>query len=197
MKNSRDSKDELDAERIIRFIEELDLLKDKTRTAWTSGGRRESIAGHSWRLAMLVLACGPYLPGIDLYRLLRICLVHDLGEAYDGDISAALEPEAEGKAASEDRAVEMLCGIIGGSTAEEIQSLYREYAAGESREAKAAKALDKIETIIQHNQGKNPDDFNYAFNLDYGRMLAEYDPFINSIRQAVDRMTASRAGKKS
>ncbi len=142
---------------------------------------------------MLALACGPYLPGVDLNRLLRMCMVHDLGEAYDGDISAALEPEAAKKAVSEDRAVEKLCSILKGQAAEEIKSLYREYAEGKSREAKAAKALDKIETIVQHNQGKNPDDFDYAFNLEYGRTLAEYNPFIQKLREAVDRRTAERS----
>ena len=56
-----------------------------------------------------------------------------------------------------------------------------------------AKALDKLETILQHNQGKNPDDFDYRFNLDYGKAYTSSHPLIVTIREILDRETATRA----
>ncbi|MNF15954.1 hypothetical protein D3C80_2187750 [compost metagenome] len=54
------------------------------------------------------------------------------------------------------------------------------------------KALDKIETILQHTQGDNPPDFDYAFNLEYGRRYTDAIPFLASLRRALDEETRKR-----
>ena len=61
-------------------------------------------------------------------------------------------------------------------------------------EARLAKALDKLETVMQHNQGQNPPGFDYAFNLGYGRKYTDGHPLIEAMRAAVDRETRARAG---
>ena len=77
-------------DRYLAFIKETELLKNVLRTAWGSAGRQESTAEHSWRLALFAaLMLGEY-PELDGKRVLLMCLIHDLGELYDGDISAAL-----------------------------------------------------------------------------------------------------------
>lgn len=58
-------------------------------------------------------------------------------------------------------------------------------------ESKLVKALDKIETIIQHNQGNNPEDFNYSFNLEYGKEYMCFSPIIEEIRTIIDKETAN------
>jgi putative hydrolase of HD superfamily len=60
-------------------------------------------------------------------------------------------------------------------------------------EAKLAKGLDKLETIMQHNQGHNPSDFDYAFNLEYGRRFTSDDSRLASLRAILDRETSARA----
>ena len=76
---------------------------------------------------------------------------------------------------------------------DEIAGLWDEYEAAQSPEAKLAKALDKLETIMQHNQGSNPADFDYRFNLEYGRRFTAGDPLIVAIREILDRETEDRA----
>jgi putative hydrolase of HD superfamily len=76
---------------------------------------------------------------------------------------------------------------------QQIIDLWDEYEAATSPEAKLAKALDKLETIMQHNQGKNPADFDYRFNLDYGRRYTEVDPLLAAVRARLDQETAERA----
>lgn len=71
-------------ERYLRFIREAERLKDVLRTAHTSTGRHESTAEHSWRLALLAAVLTGERPRLDMQRVLLMCLVHDLGEAYDG-----------------------------------------------------------------------------------------------------------------
>ncbi|MEZ4455437.1 MAG: HD domain-containing protein [Gemmatimonadales bacterium] len=75
----------------------------------------------------------------------------------------------------------------------EIVALWDEYEAAETAEARLAKALDKIETMLQHTQGANPPDFDYGFNLTYGRAHTAGHPVIEALRDAVDRDTARRA----
>jgi len=62
-----------------------------------------------------------------------------------------------------------------------------------SAEARLAKALDKLETIMQHNQGLNPENFDYRFNLGYGQQYTAGHPLIIAFRTALDRETQRRA----
>ncbi len=154
---------------ILTFVEEAERLKTVLRTAWLSDGQRESTAAHSWRLALFAGILLDEFPELDGKKVLMLALVHDLGELYDGDISAALRPDAGEKYKKEKAAIDRLAAILGGEAGEKFKILWQEYEAGETGEARLIKALDKAETIIQHNQGKNPPDFDYDFNLEYGQ----------------------------
>ena len=63
-------------------------LKCNLRHSWTSSGRQESVAEHSWRLMLLSWFAAEAYPGIDREKLLTMCLFHDMGEAFTGDIPA-------------------------------------------------------------------------------------------------------------
>lgn len=182
---------------IITFVKELERLKDATRTAWTKEGRQESVAEHSWRLALFAMALEDYFPELNSGRLLRMCLIHDLGEAYEGDVSATIEVNQEDKLIREEKALQKLLESLSEDLKTSLLALWREYNEGETKEARLAKAIDKIETIIQHNQGDNPPDFNYVFNLKYGREYALYHPVIKSIREIIDAETQSKVKKDS
>lgn len=184
--------DKIEMEGIISCVRELDLLKNVTRTAWTSKGRRESTAEHSWRLALFALMLRSYFPAVDFCKVVALCLVHDLGEAYDGDISAKLQPDPIVKARQEASGVRRLLRDLPDLSRGYILELVEEYNRGVTREAKIVKALDKIETIIQHNQGLNPPDFDYRYNLEYGKALCKKDRILGILRQLVDDQTARR-----
>jgi hypothetical protein len=74
-----------------------------------------------------------------------------------------------------------------------ITALWDEYEAAASPEATVAKALDKLETILQHTQGENPADFDYRFNLDYGRRFTAGHPVIVRLRALLDDETTRLA----
>ena len=76
---------------VIEFIKEIENLKSVTRTAWTKTGRRESTAEHSWRLAMLLMLLDEDFKDVDINKAIKMSLIHDLGELYDGDISAVVQ----------------------------------------------------------------------------------------------------------
>ena len=75
-------------ERLLEILAVAERLKCNTRHSWTSTGRHESVAEHSWRLALMALLAADEFPDVNCDRVVRMCLVHDLGEASTGDIPA-------------------------------------------------------------------------------------------------------------
>src|SRR5687768_10092261 len=150
---------------VLDFLRASERLKVTHRSAYTSEGQQESVAEHTWRLCLMALVLAPELPEVDFAKLVKICLVHDLGEALGGDVPApeqarrAAAGATAGKAADERRDLLTLLEPLPPSLRAEITTLWDEYEAAASPEAKVAKALDKLETILQHTQGKNPPDF--------------------------------------
>lgn len=178
---------------ILTFLREAERLKNVLRTSWTSGGQQESTASHTWRLCLMALVLADYFPGIDTARLLQLCIVHDLGEAIHGDIPAIHQDANTPKADRERADLLTLVAPLPAALQASVVALWDEYEAAATLEAKVAKALDKLETIMQHNQGANPTDFDYAFNLDYGKKFTEAVPLAALLRVILDEETAQKA----
>ena len=184
---------------LLDFLRAAESLKTVTRSAYTSAGHLESVAEHTWRLSLMALLLAPEFPDVDFARLIKICVVHDLGEAIGGDIPAPEQArrrdagESPGKAADERRDLVRLLEPLAPALRAEILGLWDEYETAQSAEARLAKALDKLETILQHTQGRNPPDFDYRFNLGYGREHTASPPLIAEIRAVLDRATEERA----
>jgi putative hydrolase of HD superfamily len=183
---------------ILEFLRATEALKTTTRSAFTSAGERESVAEHSWRLCLMAMLVAPTMHDIDFGRLIKICIVHDLGEAIGGDIPAPEQARraahGEGsKAEAERRDLMQLVAPLPLERRDEIVALWDEYEAAQTPEARLAKALDKLETILQHTQGRNPPDFDYRFNLGYGRAQTAAPAIVAALRAVLDRETERRA----
>ena len=180
---------------ILDFLRATERLKVITRSAYTSEGTPESVAEHSWRLCLMALVLRDEFPDVDLGKLLAMCVVHDLGEAIGGDVPApeqarrrAADPLAT-KAAQEREDLLTLLAPLPNSVRDTVTALWDEYESAASPEARVAKALDKLETMLQHTQGDNPPDFDYRFNLGYGRAFTAGHPAIVRLREVLDRET--------
>ena len=187
--------DELDA--ILMFLRSAERLKTVARSGWTSSGEQESVAEHTWRLTLMAMVLYGQRSDVDVARLLKMCLIHDLGEAVSGDIPA---PAQRPDAPKSDRERADLLHLISGLPSRlqgELLSLWDEYEAAASVEARLAKGLDKLETILQHTQGSNPPDFDYTFNLAYGRQYTSTDPLLSAIRSILDQETVRRGETSS
>jgi len=190
---------ESDLAGLLEFLRAAERLKTVTRSAYTSAGHAESVAEHTWRLSLMALLLASQLPDVDFARLVKICLVHDLGEAIGGDVPAPEQARriaagvATGKGADERRDLVALLQPLPAPLQTEITALWDEYAAARTPEARLAKGLDKLETILQHTQGKNPPDFDYRFNLTYGREHTAGPPLIAALRRLLDQATEDRA----
>jgi putative hydrolase of HD superfamily len=186
----------MSADRILgalEFLREAERLKSTLRSGYTSEGRPESTAEHSWRLCLMALVFADEFENIDALRLIKLCIVHDLGEALSGDIPAIYQTGDMNKSAQERADLETLTQALDPKKRAEILGLWEEYETAASPEAILAKGLDKLETILQHNQGKNPEDFDYVFNLGYGRKQTSAHPLLATIRAVLDEETQARA----
>jgi len=180
-------------EGVLEFLRSAERLKSTMRSAWTSDGRQESVAQHTWRLCLMAFVFTGDYPDIDFARLIRMCIIHDLGEAIRGDIPAVDQRPDSNKAIQEREDLLQLVQPLPERIRLEIVDAWDEYEAAATPEARLAKALDKLETIMQHNQGRNPPDFDYRFNLDYGKRFTTGDPTVEAVREILDRETLRRA----
>jgi 5'-deoxynucleotidase YfbR-like HD superfamily hydrolase len=178
---------------LLAFISAAERLKDTERSGWTSSGRRDTVAGHTWRLCLMALTLHPSFPETDLARLLAICILHDLGEAIHGDVPAPEQQERGNKSAAERADLVEFLQPLPESERAAFTALWDEYEAASTPEARLAKGLDKLETILQHNQGANPDRFDYDFNLEYGRKYTDAHPLLAELRSELDAMTTRRS----
>ena len=136
----------------IAFILELDKLKRVTRKSRPIGlDRFENSAEHSWQIALFAHALSAYAPpGCDINRVIRMLLVHDLGEIDAGDVPFHAPETHAGQQAGEQQAAERLFGLLPPAQASEFRDLWDEFEAAISDDAKFAKALDRFQPMI-HN----------------------------------------------
>jgi putative hydrolase of HD superfamily len=182
----------------LEFIQAAERLKFVLRSAHASNGRQESTAEHSWRLCLLAITMQDLLEPLNFERVLKLCVVHDLAEAISGDIPATEQTAGHHKSAQERADLQTLTAPLPTSLRQQVLDLWEEYEGATTAEARVVKALDKLETLIQHNQGANPPGFNYRFNLDYGSRHTQAHAVLARLRSIVDERTrelAQQAGQ--
>lgn len=182
-----------DRDAYLAFFHAAAALKDTLRSGFTPGGRPESTAEHTWRLCLIAVALDEAL-GVDLRRLLELLVVHDLGEAILGDVPAPLQ--TGDKTAEERAALAGLLAALPAPAAARLMARWEEYAAVATPEARMAKALDRLETVMTHVEGANPPDFDHGFNLGYGRGHTDPIPLVATLRAPLDAETARLAGRR-
>ncbi|EAA8046151.1 HD domain-containing protein [Salmonella enterica] len=190
----------MDIEKIkgcLAFLQEAEKLKSVLRSAHSSTGRAESTAEHSWRLCLMAMIFEDEFADVDMLRLLKMCLVHDLGEAIHGDIPAVERELHPDKSAEEKAALLYLTQSLDEKQRKEILSLWQEYEHAVSPEARIVEAFDKLETILQHNQGINPPDFDYEFNLTYGQEYTSTHPLFTLMRKILNEDTRQKIAERA
>jgi len=141
---------ETELEGILDFLRGAEQLKNTLRSSRTSNGRRESTAEHTWRLCLTVLLVEKHYPDIDILKLLKICIIHDLGEAINGDIAAVDRVEGVDKGGGERKDLELLIHPLPDYLREEILMLWEGDDKACSGEALLAKVFDKIGSGLEH-----------------------------------------------
>lgn len=141
----------------LAFIAEIDRLKGVLRqTLLCDRSRQENSAEHSWHLAMAAVVLAEYAEAsIDLSRVIRMALVHDLveidaGDTFAYDTNANLDREKREQAAAD-----RLFGLLPPDQGAELRGAWEEFEAGRSAEARFAVALDRLQPLLlnHHSQG--------------------------------------------
>ena len=153
---------------ILNILTLAERLKFELRHSYTSNGRQESVAEHTWRMSLMAVLIEPLLrQKVDTSRLLKMIIIHDLVEAEAKDVSALdllRNPELKvQKAEKEKEAIENLRSVLLEINGQEIYDLFYEFEHKETYEAKVANALDKLEVQLQHNHA----DFSTWEEIEY------------------------------
>ena len=188
----------MDSRAFLDFLKVAEKLKCNTRHCYTSNGRQERVAEHSWRLALMamLLSGEEEFRQVKMDRVIRMCLIHDLGEAFTGDIPAFEKKPSEEK--EEEQILYQWVAAFPQAQKEEFQSLLEEMAALETVEAKLYKALDKLEALIQHNESDLSTwlPLEYELQFTYGQEQMQFSPYVKELRAAVDQWTARKIAEE-
>ena len=137
------------ARELLDIMAVAERLKDVTRHCYTSGGRHESVAEHCWMMTLMAFLMKEEFPEADMNKVIAMCIIHDLGEAFTGDI-----PVFNKTAADEEKEETLLYSWVRSlpkEKAEEMMALYEEMEARQTLEARIYKTIDGLEAVVQHN----------------------------------------------
>ncbi|MGD0972777.1 MAG: HD domain-containing protein [Candidatus Korobacteraceae bacterium] len=136
----------------LSFILEIDKLKTILRqTLLTDSSRRENSAEHSWHLAIMSVLLAEYATEpVDMLRVIKMLLVHDLIEIDAGDTFAYDVAGNVGRAEREEHGAERIFGLLPEEQGRELRALWEEFDAFKTPESKYANALDRLQPLL-HN----------------------------------------------
>ena len=185
----------MDPRQYIDFLGTIEKLKCHTRHSWTSTGRHESVAEHSWRLSVMALLCADEYPDIDIQKVVKMCLIHDFGEALTGDIPSFYKTDAD--EAKEDHAIERILSMLPGNTSAELAALFAEMEALETPEAKLFKALDNMEAVVSHNEASLDTwiPLEFSENMVYGERAASFSDWTRGLRAELRRESEEKVAR--
>ena len=187
----------MDWQSFLDFLAAAEKLKCRTRHCTNSRGDPESVAEHSWRAALMAMLLAPEFPGVAIDRVVRMCIIHDLGEAVTGDIPTFLKNRADEE--TEDRAVAGILATLPEVTRREFAALFAEMNALETPEARLYKIIDKLEAVIQHNESpiSTWEPLEFDLQRTYGQKEAAWFPQTAALRQEILRRTEQKIAEES
>lgn len=185
----------MEARELLEAMAVAVRLKDTTRHCYTEKGRHESVAEHCWMAALMAFFLQEEFPEADMDKVIRMCLIHDLGEAFTGDIPTFEKTEENER--TEERLLREWVAALPKVCREEMTALYDEMERRESVEAKIYKAIDNLEAVIQHNFSDLSTWIprEYELNKTYGDDKVAFSPYLTALREEVRQDTLRKIGE--
>ena len=186
----------MEARKLIEALTVAERLKDTTRHCYTSKGRHESVGEHSWMMTLMAFFMRVEFPDVDMDKVIRMCIIHDLGECFTGDI-----PTFDKTAAHEETEENLLNAWVASLPepyATEMAELYREMDERQPTEAKIYKAIDNLEAVIQHNFSDLSTWIprEYELNKTYGNDKVAFSEYLTGLRREILEDTLKKIGEK-
>lgn len=182
----------MDARKLLETLAVAERLKDTTRHCYTAKGRHESVAEHSWMMTLMAFFMRDEFPDVDMDKVTRMCIIHDLGECFTGDIPT-FEKSRENEQ-TEDSLLEKWVKSLPAGYAEEMLTLYAEMNARQTPEAKVYKAIDGLEALIQHNISDLSTWIpkEYELNLTYADDKVAFSEYLTALREEIRKDTIEK-----
>ena len=183
-------------EKLTEVLSVAERLKDATRHCYTSGGRHESVAEHSWRITLMAYFVSDEFPEADLLKIMKMCLIHDLGEAFTGDIPTFEKTASDEK--TEAAKLKAWVKSLPEPYCSEMSALYQEMEEQKTLEARIYKALDKLEALIQHNESDISTwiPLEYDLQMTYGNEQVIFSQYLTELRDQVREDSREKIRKK-
>lgn len=185
----------MEARTLLEALSVAERLKDTTRHCYTRNGRHESVAEHSWMMTLMAFFMRDEFPDVDMDKVIKMCIIHDLGEAFTGDIPV-FEKTTENEQTEEDLLFHWV-KTFPANYAAEMTALYEEMSKRETREAKVYKAIDSLEALIQHNISDLSTWIprEYELNKTYGDDKVAFSEYLKTVREEVRKDTLKKIGE--
>ena len=185
----------MDVKEYLEILHIAERLKDTLRHCTTSGRRTESVAEHSWRTALMAVLLRSEFPDTDMNRVTDMCLIHDLGECFTGDIPTFIKTDTD--RTEEDRRLGEWVMSLPPEVSGYVNELFKELNEQETKEAKLCKALDKLEALIQHNESPLDtwSDNEYELNKTYAFDTVDFSGWLTDLRKLILAETLGKIEK--
>lgn len=169
----------------LDILHVAERLKDTPRHCTTSKSRVESVAEHSWRVSLMAFLLKREFPEADISKVVNMCLIHDLGECFTGDIPTFVKTDADRDV--EDSLLGCWVQSLPSGVSDDMRALYAEMAEQKTLEAKLYKALDKLEAVIQHNESPigTWSDNEYELNKTYAFDVVAFSAWLTDLRNQI------------
>lgn len=178
----------------LKILSRAALLKTTTRHCFTEKNRKESVADHSWRIALMamLLSKEPEFQDTDMNKVIRMCLIHDLGETFTGDVPVFEKTDADTK--NEDALFYDWVRSFPAAQRLEWLELLNEMEELQTKEAKTYKALDKLEAVISHNESDLSTwlPLEYDLQLTYGKENVQFSEYLKAFSERIDEWTKNK-----
>lgn len=185
----------MNAKEYLEILHTAERLKDTPRHCTTSKRRTESVAEHSWRMALMAMLLRNEFPNTDIDKVMAMCVIHDLGECFTGDIPTFAKTDSD--RAREDEFLENWLRALPADISESFTALFDEMNQQKTQEAKLFKAIDKLEALIQHNESpldtwsENERELNKVYAFD----TAAFSEWLTELRKEILRDTLEKLGE--
>lgn len=170
-------------------------LKDTTRHCYTSKGRHESVAEHSWMMTIMAFFMKNEFSDVDMNKVIQMCIIHDLGECFTEDIPTFMKTKEH--ECTEKNLLNEWVESLPKATKVEMKALYKEMEERKSIESKIYKAIDSLEALIQHNFSdiSTWSENEFALNLTYADDRVEFSKYLSALRNAIREDTINKINK--
>ena len=187
----------MNAREYLEILHVAERLKDTPRPCTTTKGSTESVAEHSWRISLMAFLLKHEFTDVDIDKVVDMCLIHDLGECFTGDIPTFVKTDSDREV--EDSLLDQWVKSLPEELSKDISALYKEMDAQETKEAKIYKSLDKLEALIQHNESPLSTwaDNEFDLNKTYAFDTVAFSEWLTELRKEILNDTLEKIDHES